>query len=76
MSDTTNRTISMYFRFVLLFVFVLFVFVLFVFQDRVLLCSSAYPGTHSVDQTGFEHRDLPASASQVLKLTACASILG
>jgi hypothetical protein len=35
----------------------------FVFQDRVSLCSFDYPGTHSVDQTGLELRDLPAPAS-------------
>jgi hypothetical protein len=34
------------------------------------LCSIGYPGTSSVDQAGFELRDLPASASQVLGLKA------
>ncbi|GAB1294115.1 Phospholipid transfer protein C2CD2L [Apodemus speciosus] len=32
----------------------------------VSLYSPGYPGTHSVDQAGFELRNLPASASQVL----------
>jgi hypothetical protein len=50
-------------------VFVLFCF----FQDRVSLCSPGCPGTHSVDQAGLELRDLPASASQVLGLKACAT---
>jgi hypothetical protein len=31
------------------------------------------PGTHSVDQAGLELRNLPASASQVLGLKACAT---
>ena len=50
----------------------LFVFV-FVFWDRVSQCSPACPGTHSVDQPGLELRNLPASASQVLGLKACAT---
>jgi hypothetical protein len=39
--------------------------------DRVSLCSSGCPETHSVDQAGLELRNLPASASQVLGLKAC-----
>jgi hypothetical protein len=39
-----------------------------VFWDRVSLCSSGYPGTHSVDQAGLELRTPPASASGVLGL--------
>jgi hypothetical protein len=38
---------------------------LFVFQTG-FLC----PGTHSIE-AGLEHKDLPASASQVLGLKAC-----
>jgi hypothetical protein len=51
----------------------LFCFVLF--WDRVSLCSSGCPGTHSVNQAGLRLRDLPASAfsSQVLGLKACAT---
>jgi hypothetical protein len=45
----------------------------FAFQDRVSLCSPDCPGTHSVDQAGFELRNPPASASQVLGLKACAT---
>jgi hypothetical protein len=58
--------------------FCLFVFVLFcfVFRDRVSLCSPGCPGTHSVDQAGLELRNLPASASQVLGLKACATTPG
>jgi len=41
-------------------------FLFFVFQDRVSLCSSRFPGTHSVDQADLELRKLPASASRVL----------
>jgi hypothetical protein len=40
-------------------------------QDTVSLYSPGCPGTHSVDQTGLELRNLPASASQVLGLKAC-----
>ena len=47
----------------------------FVFQDRVSLCSSDYPGILSVDQTGLELRNAPASASQVLGLKACATTI-
>jgi hypothetical protein len=47
----------------------------FVFQDRVSLYSPGCPGTCSVDQAGLELRDLPASASQVLGLKACATTL-
>jgi hypothetical protein len=50
--------------------YILFLFV-FVFGDRVSLCSPGCPGTHSEDQAGFELRNLPASASQVLGLKAC-----
>ena len=45
---------------------------LFVFPDRVSLYSSGCPGTHSVVQDGLELRNLPASASWVLGLHACA----
>jgi hypothetical protein len=49
-----------------------FVFFFFlVFQVRVSLCSPGCPGTHSVDQAGL--RNVPASASQVLGLKACAT---
>jgi hypothetical protein len=44
-----------------------------VFRDRVSLCSSGCPGTHSVDQAGIELRNLPASASQVLGLKVCTT---
>jgi hypothetical protein len=38
------------------------------FGDRISLCSSCCPGTHSVDQAGLGLRDHPASASRVLGL--------
>jgi hypothetical protein len=41
-----------------------------VFRDRVSLCSSGCPGTHSVDQAGLQLRNPPDSASQVLGLKA------
>jgi hypothetical protein len=45
-------------------------FVYLFFEMGVSLCSPGCPGTHSVDQAGFELRNLPASASQVLGLKA------
>jgi hypothetical protein len=52
----------------------LFFFVFFlVFRDRVSLYSPGCPGTHFVDQAGFELRDPPASASRVLGLKACTT---
>jgi hypothetical protein len=67
--------LSLFFLFFCLFVclFVLFCFVLF-FLDRVPLCIPGCPGTHFVDQAGLELRNLPASASRVLALKACATI--
>jgi hypothetical protein len=49
--------------------------VLFFFfsQDTVFLCSPGCPRIHSIDQAGLKLRDLPASASQVLGLNACAT---
>jgi hypothetical protein len=44
--------------------------------DRVSLYSPGCPGTHFVDQAGLELRNLPASASQVLGLKACATTPG
>ena len=44
------------------------------FWDRVSLCSPGCPGAHSVDHTGLELRNPPASASQVLGLKACATM--
>jgi hypothetical protein len=54
------------------FVFLNF-FLFLAFRDRVSLCSPDCPGSHSVDQFGLELRNLPASASQVLGLKACAT---
>ena len=50
----------------------LFCLVLFL-RDRVSLYSPGCPGTHFVDQAGLELRNLPASASRVLGLKACAT---
>jgi hypothetical protein len=47
-----------------------------VFWDRVSPCSPGCPGTHFVDQAGLELRNLPASASRVLGLKACATTPG
>jgi ABC-type multidrug transport system permease subunit len=69
------------FLFVFLFVWIFFLFsgvclfvcLVLVFRDRVSLCSPGCPGTHFVDQAFLELRNLPASASQVLGLKACAT---
>ena len=42
-------------------------------QDRVSLYRPGCSGTHSLDQAGLELRNLPASASQMLGLKACAT---
>ena len=62
-----QKYILKYFCFIYLFCFFFF------FRDRVSLCSPGCSGTHSVDQVGLELRDLPASASQVLRLKACTT---
>jgi hypothetical protein len=54
--------------------FFCFVLGFFVFRDRVCLYSPGCPETHFVDQSGLELRNLPASASQVLVLKACATM--
>ena len=61
----------------LLLLFWVFVclFVLFCFGRGFLCVALAVPGTHSVDQAGLEIRNPPASASQVLELKACATLL-
>lgn len=48
-----------------------FYFSLF-FHSRVSPCSTGCPGTHLVDQVGFELRNLPAFTSTVLGLKAYA----
>jgi hypothetical protein len=53
----------------------MYLFIL-VFRDRVSLCCPGCPGTHFVDQSGLELRNLPASASRVLGLKACATTPG
>jgi hypothetical protein len=53
---------------------VVVVVVVVVVRDRVSLYSPGCPGTHFVDQAGLELRNLPASASQVLELKACATM--
>ena len=42
----------------------------------VLFYSPGCPGTHSIDQAGFELRDPPVSASQALGLMVCATTSG
>jgi hypothetical protein len=65
-----------YYGLVFVFLWVLGVLFCFVFWDRVSLCSPGCPGTHFVDQAGLELRNLPASASRVLGLKACATMPG
>jgi hypothetical protein len=48
----------------------------FLFSRQGFSCSPGCPGTHFVDQAGLELRNLPASASQVLGLKACATMPG
>jgi hypothetical protein len=62
-----------FFLFVCLFVCL---FVFWFFRDRVSLYSPGCPGAHFVDQAGLELRNLPASASRVLELKACATTPG
>jgi hypothetical protein len=70
----TTCQISLSLSFFVFCLFVLgFLFFGFFFQDRVSLCSPGCPGTHFVDQAGLKLRNLPASASQVLGLKACAT---
>jgi hypothetical protein len=56
--------------------FVCFVLFCFVFRDGVSLYSPDCPGTHFVDQAGFELRNPPAFASRVLGLKECAAKSG
>jgi hypothetical protein len=49
------------------------IIIIWFFETGFPLCSPGCPGTHSVDQAGFEIRNLPASASQVLGLKACTT---
>jgi hypothetical protein len=60
------------------FFLILFCFVCccFVFRDRFSLYNPGCPGTHFVDQAGLKLRNLPASASRVLGLKACATMTG
>jgi hypothetical protein len=65
--------VSILFCFLFLFCCLVFCLFVFVFRDRISRCSPGCPRTHSVDQAGLELRNLPASASQVLGLKACAT---
>ena len=58
--------------------FVLFVRLFVCFSETGFLCVAlaVLELTHSVDQAGLKLRDLPASASQVLGLKACATMSG
>lgn len=48
----------------------------FSFIDRISLCIPGCCGTCSIDQTGLELRDLPASASWMLGFKACTRTPG
>ena len=56
-----------------MFFFLLF-FTLYISQDKVSLCSPGYPGTRSIEQASLKLRDLPASASPVPEIKACAIV--
>jgi|UPI00001C5BD3 hypothetical protein len=58
------------------FVFVLFCFVLFETGFLCIALAVLETLTDSVDQAGLKLRNLPASASQVLGLKACATTPG
>ena len=62
-------SLTHFFRFVCSFCFVLFCFL----WHGVSLHSPGCPGTYFVDLSGLELRNLPASASGVLVLKACAT---
>jgi hypothetical protein len=74
----------MYVLFIYLFIYFYFLFVVGWlvgwlvdwFFETGFLCSPGCPGTHFVDQVGLKLRNLPASASQVLELKACATTPG
>jgi hypothetical protein len=74
-TDTKAKHFFCFVLFFWVFFFFFLVFV-FVFLDRVSLCSSGCPGIHVVDQAGLELRNLPASASQVLRLKVCTPLPG
>jgi hypothetical protein len=56
-----------------IFLFFIFYFFFFGFSRQVSLYSPGCSGTHFVDQAVLELRNLPASASRVLGLKACAT---
>jgi hypothetical protein len=60
--------------FIYLFIYLFIHLFGLVFRGRVSLYSPGCPGTHFVDQAGFELRNLPASASRVLGFKACATM--
>jgi hypothetical protein len=70
--STTIGNLS--FSFLSFFLFLFYFILFFFFRDRVSLCSSGCPGTHSVDQAGLKLRNPPASASQMLGLKAYTTI--
>jgi hypothetical protein len=53
-----------------------FFFLFWFFETGFLCVALAVLERHSVDQAGLELRNLPASASQVLGLKACATTPG
>jgi hypothetical protein len=67
-----------YFFFVCLFVWFLVLGVLFCFFKTgfLFIALAVCTGTHFVDQAGLGLRNLPASASRVLGLKACATMPG
>jgi hypothetical protein len=71
-----QNKIVLFVLFCCFFVFVFCFGLVCFFQDRVSLYSPECPGTHFVDQAVLELRNLPASASQELRLKVCATTPG
>jgi hypothetical protein len=55
--------------------FVCFGFFVCLFFETGFLCSPGCPGIYFVDQAGLKLRNLPASASEVLGLKVCTTML-
>jgi hypothetical protein len=71
MVATALLSFPFYFIYLSIYLFIY----LFIFETG-FLCSPGCPGTHFVDQAGLEFRNLPASASRVLRLKVCAIMPG
>ena len=73
---TSHLIIHQVLRIATQYLFLLTFFFFIFFPDRVSLCSTGCPETHSVGQAGLKLRNSPTSVSQVLRLKACATTPG